>query len=117
MRVFAVLLSLALLAQVGGANAQEVQLNCTIGPVERTFGGTPWVVYGCNDGKSLAIAASADNPANPFVFVIAWEPHGYRVYGEGSGDRNASSPAFDELRAMNREQVSALYSSTLQIDQ
>jgi hypothetical protein len=113
MRAFAGLLTFALIA-AGGANAQEVQLNCNIGPVERTFGGTPWVVYGCDDGRSLVIATSADNPAKPFIFVIAWGPHGHRVQGEGSGDRNASAAAFNELAAMDSEQISTLYSSTLQ---
>jgi len=81
--------------------------------VDHTFGGTPWVMYGCDDGKSLVVATSADNPASPFVFVVAWEPHGYRVSGEGQGDRTASSSAFDELRALTSEQITELYASTL----
>jgi hypothetical protein len=36
------------------------------------------------------------------------------VQGEGSGDRNASAAAFNELAAMDSEQISTLYSSTLQ---
>jgi len=110
-------LTFAFLAfSIVGADAQQVQLNCNAGPVEQTFGGTPWVVYGCDDGRSIVVATRADNPANPFVFVVAWEPHGYRVHGEGNGDRTASASAFDELSAMNQEQITALYSSAQQAE-
>jgi hypothetical protein len=41
------------------AHAQEAQnapdqseLNCTLGPLQKTFGKTPWYVYGCDDGGS-----------------------------------------------------------------
>jgi hypothetical protein len=109
------LLAALLLAQASAA--QTVQLTCNLGPVERAFGGTPWVVYGCDDGKSLVVATAAENPASPFMFVIAWEPRGYRVSGEGQGDQNASSAAFEELRTLSRDQITALYASTQTLPQ
>lgn len=94
----------------GAATAQQVQLTCNVGPVHRTFGGASWIVYGCDDGKSLVVASDAGNPASPFYFVLAWSDAGYGVSGEGNGNREASAAAFAELRALTRAQIEALYS-------
>lgn len=98
-----------LLCWAADATAQETQLTCNVGPIQRIYGGTPWVVYGCDDGKSLVVASGAGNPASPFYFVLAWSDAGYAVSGEGSGSRDASAAALSDLRALTRQQIEALY--------
>ena len=46
-------------------------VSCTLGPVTEHFGGSAWLVYGCNDGKSLVLVSAPGSAANPFVFIIA----------------------------------------------
>jgi hypothetical protein len=105
------IIAAAVLSLAGVAEAQEA-LTCNVGSLERTFGGTPWIVHGCNDGKSLVVVSTADNPASPFYFVLLWNgsvpDHGYRVSGEGTGNREASAAAFSELRALTRQQIEAV---------
>ena len=100
-----------LLGLAGVAQGQEA-LTCNVGSLQRTFGGSSWIVHGCSDGKSLVVVSAADNPASPFYFVLLWNEgvpdHGYRVSGEGAGNRDASAAAFGELRAMTRQQIEAL---------
>jgi hypothetical protein len=51
------------------AARQPTDLSCRIGPIEKTYGGTKWNVYGCDDKKSLLVVTAADNPAMPFYFL------------------------------------------------
>lgn len=82
------------------AESKPAPMKCDIGPIERDFGGTHWIVYSCEDGKSVVAVSAANSPAAPFVFII--HPHGdhYLVSGEGNGDKVASDRAGDALRAM-----------------
>src|SRR5262249_29181983 len=102
------LISAALWCIAGAAAAQQPELSCTAGPINRTFGGSSWMVYGCNDGKSLVVVSDAKNPAAPFLFVLAWNKAGYSLSGEGSGSQAASSGAFIELKALTPAQIESL---------
>lgn len=93
------------------ATPKPTPLVCEVGPVNRTFGGTSWIVYGCDDGKSLAAISEPGNPASPFVFIVAWKNGEYVVSGEGDGSREASSLAYDALRALSKDEIEALYDS------
>lgn len=94
-----------------GAHAQQ-PLSCQIGPVHRTFGGTPWIVYSCEDGKSLAVITETGSIAAPFFFILAWRDGGYRISGEGNGDKNASNAAGRDLEALAPAEVVALIAAT-----
>jgi hypothetical protein len=104
--------ALMLLACASGAMAQQVELKCNAGPLHRSFGGNAWLVYGCNDGKSLVVASDAGNPASPFVFIIAWSAAGYGVSGEGNGDRAVSAAALQDLSALTNAQIVSLFTET-----
>ena len=45
------------------------KLNCFAGPLEKTFGDTKWLVYACDDSRSLAIVSAPGSPAMPFYFI------------------------------------------------
>ena len=85
----------------GSVSAEEpAKLACHVGPIERDFGGSSWVVYSCSDGDSIVVVSAAGNPAMPFVFIIGREDGVRTLHGEGKGAKEASSAAFEELRAL-----------------
>lgn len=83
-------------------------LNCVAGPVQRTFGGTRWLVYGCDDAKSLVVVSARGNPAGPFYFLLTPKGSAYALAGEGQGDETASNAAGDALRRLSTQQIKAL---------
>ena len=82
--MFAIAALFAAWATSSAAHAQQ-PMSCEIGPAHRTFGGTPWLVYSCEDGKSLAVITETGSIAAPFYFILAWRDGGYRA-------RAASTP-------------------------
>jgi len=41
-------------------------LKCDIGPLNKSYGGTPWLVYSCNDEQTLVFVSERGSPASPF---------------------------------------------------
>ena len=111
------LILLSLLAVGSGAHAQQASSSaaptkCDIGPVKRTFGGTKWLVYSCNDQISLVIVSAPGNPAMPFYFFLTPEGASYRLMGEGNGSKTASKAALDDLSKLTRAEIAALFAAT-----
>jgi len=111
MKFLLAIAALFLVWPLSGAHAQR-PLRCDIGPVHRTFGGTPWLVYSCEDGKSLAVITEAGSVAAPFYFVLAWRDGGYRISGEGNGSEDASNAAGRDLEALSANDIAALIAET-----
>ncbi len=111
MRFLLAIAALFLAWPLSGAHAQQ-PLRCDIGPVHRTFGGTPWLVYSCEDGKSLAVITEASSIAAPFVFILAWRDGGYRISGEGNGSEAASNAAGRDLEALTAVDIATLIAET-----
>ena len=104
-------ISLCLLAIGITAFADEQRtLDCAIGPIAKKFGTSSWLVYGCDDGQSVLVAAARGNPAIPYYFVLS--PHGeeVEVNGEGTGDKGAMDAAYSELKQLSVAQLAALFS-------
>ncbi len=91
-----------------GAPAQ-----CATGPVEKTYGGTVWLVVSCSDGKSLVFVAKEGSKAAPFEFDMMHTGDGYDLTGKGQGDRKATDAAYAELSKINGAQIRALVQETL----
>lgn len=87
-------------------------LKCDVGPVSRTFGGSEWMVYSCDDGASMVAVTAAGNPASPFIFILMSGDDGYKIMGEGNGDQMASSAAGDEISRMTADELAALLAAT-----
>ena len=104
---------LVLLAASSLAEAEpqpgEAELQCHIGPATKHLGGNDWVVYACADGQSVVVAAGAPNPATPFFFIVRPDGDGIVLYGEGTGDKSATEPAYNELQAMSASDLAQLY--------
>ena len=115
--VLAAALLPVLLVAAADAHAQgpsQPRLVCDRGPVTtKTFGGTPWQIYGCNDSRSVAIVTAPGSPALPFYFLLAWVNGVYTVSGEGTGKRELTAKAYDEISKLSRQQIDALVNETL----
>ena len=83
-------------------------LKCEVGPVNKQFGGVQWLVYACDDNKSIVVVSAPGNPAMPFYFSIYLDGEQYRVSGEGAGDAAASSAARKDIEAFTREKIETL---------
>jgi hypothetical protein len=87
-------------------------LNCYTGPARRAFGGADWLVYSCDDARSMVVISTEKNPANPFYFVLASESAGYRIDGEGTGNKQTSDAAGYELAHMTAADFANLLAET-----
>jgi hypothetical protein len=85
------------------------QPNCTIGPLNKTYGGVHWLVYGCAGGRDLKIFSAPDSPTMAFYFFFAHTSKGMRLYGEGNGDDVVTDAAYRELKRLSVNDVAALY--------
>ena len=108
------LLLLVAAAAVHAQGPSQASLVCDRGPFStKTFGGTPWQIYGCNDNRSVAIVTAPGSPALPFYFLIAWVNGVYTVSGEGTGPRDLTAKAYTDIVKLNRQQIDALVNETL----
>lgn len=84
-------------------------LNCEVGPLQKTYGQTAWLVYACNDSRSIVIVSDKGNPALPFYFILYVKPDGdMHVHGEGTGKKSATQAAFDEIKLLTQTDVAEL---------
>lgn len=83
-------------------------LNCKAGPVPKSFGGTQWNVYGCDDNASLAIITAAGNPAMPFYFFFTKSGTGYQLHGEGTGSKSVTDAAYKDLSGLTNADIAAM---------
>jgi hypothetical protein len=102
-------LALALVSPSFAAEERPPALTCDAGPAKKSYGGNPWLVYACDDGRSAVVVSDQGNPALPFYFIFYVMPDGaIRLYGEGTGAKSATQPAFDELSKLDQAAVAAL---------
>lgn len=86
--------------------------SCATGPVIKTYGGTPWLVASCSDGKSLVFVAQEGSEAAPFEFDLTYTGDGYDLTGHGGGDRKLTDAAYAELQKLTGTTVRALIAET-----
>lgn len=91
------------------AQPPKPKLSCTSGPLHKTYGGSEWLLYACDDSRSLVVVTQEGNPAAPFYFIFYVTPEGaMKLDGEGNGDQRASDAAFAELKVLSGSDVAAL---------
>jgi hypothetical protein len=112
----AILLAMGLAAgspvETPSPGSKPAPMKCETGPVKRTFGGTEWIVYSCEDKASMVVVSAEGNPATPFFFFLRFQDGSYRIRGEGNGDRRATDAAFQELAKMTPADFAALLEAT-----
>jgi hypothetical protein len=87
-------------------------LQCDVGPVQKSYGGTPWLVYGCRDSQNLVFVTAPQSPAAPFYFFLAPQESSFRLSGEGTGNRALTDAAYIELKALGADEIAALRHQT-----
>lgn len=90
-------------------------MECNVGPIEKEFGGTKWVVYACSGQESMLVVSAPGNPAMPFFFSVFLEGGEYIVTGEGNGDRASSYLAYDAISKLTKEQIRAILDQAINL--
>lgn len=90
------------------AIAAQPQRNCVTGPITRTFGGTPWLIYSCDDHKSIVLVTAPGSPAAPFIFSFMMFEGRYQLHGEGTGRKKLTDAALNELRKLDAQDIALL---------
>ena len=90
-------------------NAPE---QCITGPVEKSYGGTPWLVVSCSDGKSLVFVAKEGSKAAPFEFDLTFTGSDYDLAGHGKGDSKLTAAAYADLQKLTGKDVLELLNAT-----
>jgi hypothetical protein len=85
-----------------------MQLHCDAGPLDKTFGKTKWQVFSCNDDATMTIVAAPGNPSAPFYYMFYPRGKGYQIRGEGTGRREATMAAFQEMVKLSPTDIAAL---------
>ena len=99
----------SVMAPVRAEEERPPALSCDVGPLHRNYGKTDWLVYSCDDTRSVVVVSAEGNPAIPFYFIVYVEPDGtMKLYGEGNGDKSASEATYDELKQLFQSDVAAL---------
>ena len=109
--LFAVCLCLDAHAQ----SPAQAPLDCSSGPLTRSFGSTPWLVYACSDNKSVVVFSAPGSPAAPFYFMFFQKEGKYVVVGEGTGPKSVTDRAHAELVRMTESEIQALLNSAKQV--
>ena len=87
-------------------------MDCKTGPVDKTVGGTAWLLYSCSDGRTILLISAADSPAAPFYFLIYPDGDRLMIEGEGTGNRAATAAAVAELRKFEPSAIVAWIAET-----
>jgi hypothetical protein len=91
------------------AAEESPELNCNQGPVQKTYGKTAWLVYACNDSRSVVIVSNKGNPALPFFFMLYVKANGdLQLHGEGTGNKTATEAAYKEIEALTQTDIASL---------
>lgn len=91
--------------------AQQPNLKCVAGPVKKTYGNSPWLVYSCDDGQSLVIVTAPGSPAAPFYFIF----NGGHLRGEGTGNKAMADAAYNDLQRLTDANIKVLVTQTKQV--
>ena len=106
------LVTLVSVCAYGDDSAATAPLTCSVGPVEQTYGNTKWLVYSCDDGRSVVIVSAPGSPASPFVFRFMARPDGYLLQSKGTGERQYTVAAYGELKQLTAQDVAELVRMT-----
>ncbi len=94
------------------AHGDEASQKCDVGPITRTYGNAPWLVYSCRDQRSLVIMSAPGNAAMPAFFVFHPRGEGYELRNQGSANQAISAAAYAELSRLSPKAIADLIAAT-----
>jgi hypothetical protein len=109
---FLIVLTASLFPLAAQSSTAAPKMKCTVGPVAKQYGKTPWLVYSCDDGKSVLIVSAPANKAVRFRFTFVPDEDGYALHGEGQGDKRVTDAAYQDLNALVEADIAALVTET-----
>jgi hypothetical protein len=92
--------------------ALSAELKCDVGPVRKTYGMTQWLVYSRDDARTLVIVSAPESPAAPFYFIVYPKGGGYQIEGEGTGRKELTDAAREELKRWSERDIKSLIEQT-----
>jgi len=110
--VFAAFWAAALVPAIA---ATTPALKCDIGPVNKTYGKSAWLVYSCNDGGTVVFVSAPGNPAMPFYFTLSPGTSGHQLQGEGTGHKEATAAAYGDIKALSQRDIAEIIERTKQV--
>jgi len=110
----ATLLTLLLLSS-SSVFAAGPSFNCNAGPAIKTFGGSSWLVYACDDRHSVVVITAPGSTAAPFYFIFAYGADGYQLHGEGTGNKAATDAAYKELSQLKASEITNLFNDAAKV--
>jgi len=111
---FIIIMSFNALVHLPALANEKQELKCDIGPLNKIYGKTNWLVYSCNDNATVVIVANPGSPAMPFVFTFFIKDGGYQLTGEGAGSKRFSDAAYSELKELSESGIKSLIAETRQ---
>jgi hypothetical protein len=107
-----------LIAEHARAQGETNQpLKCDVGPVQKSYGGTQWLVYGCRDSEDLVFVTAPQSPAAPFYFFPIPQEGSFHLSGEGTGNRALTEAAYNELKSLRGDEIAELRRQTQSLQQ
>jgi hypothetical protein len=85
----------------------------TFGPITKVFGSVQWLLYSCDDGKSLVVVSAPGSAAAPFYFMFSPEGRGYHLRGEGTGPKMLTDAALKELQDLSDKDIAGFVGQTV----
>jgi hypothetical protein len=111
MALSATLFSIVLNPIFAGAEDEDT-FRCNIGPITKTYGHGQWLVYSCNDDKTVLIVSAPGNPATPYYFTLLPTDAGHRLFGEGTGNKEATTAALEQLKSLSEDDIANVIRET-----
>ncbi len=93
-------------------SVEKMSPKCDTGPLHKTYGAGQWLVYSCSDDRTVVIISAPGSPAWPFIFAFYVDKKGYQLSGEGTGAKEATAAALNELKALSDKEIIALIQQT-----
>jgi hypothetical protein len=84
------------------------KLDCKQGGNKVSIGETEWHTYLCSDDASMVFVSAKGNPSMPFVFIRTKSDKGYKLSGEGNGDKTYTELAFEDLKQKSNKEFETL---------
>lgn len=97
------------------ADAAAPRLDCTNGPVARTFGSEPWLVFACSDGTSMVVVSDKGNKSHPSYFMLYLKGGKRFVVAEGSGSKAVTAAAYQELEKLSETDIATIISAAMAV--
>ena len=106
LRVAALVLGAAWVASATPEALHTPDLICNVGPLQKTYAKSLWLVYACNDPNTIQIVTDQGNWAKPFYFSISIQYNGdVTIFSKSTGGKPELVEALNEIHLLKKTDV------------